>query len=153
MDFSLNFERAVTLSFDRADRTTEKSCFQKLDFPSSPWLLSRVHFTLESVLNDKLPEKHSSCWESPLYLYIPSFWDLYINSCVVSEQSTEMWAIAGKTPILAIADPFGWGTVTLKHRKGPFRAQAWIKWIKRSKAQAKDLRKLNWRHGKDAFWK
>jgi len=24
MDFSLNFERAVTLAFDRADRTTER---------------------------------------------------------------------------------------------------------------------------------
>ena len=121
-EFESKFLEIFKIRFWLSRSDDEKRYFQKLGFSSSPWLLPRVLFTRESVLNDEHLEIFFLL-QSPFDVCIlPTFWDLYCNSHVWLEQSTKIWAIVGKTTILAIAVPFWWG-MTLKHRKSPFRAR------------------------------
>jgi len=73
--------------------------------------------------------------------YIPTLWDLCSNSHVWLEQSTKIWAVVGKTTILAITVPFECG-MTQNTGRVLYKLGS-----NRSKAQAKDLKKLNRRHG------
>jgi len=79
--------------------------------------------------------------KSPFNVYIPTFGDLYSNSYVWFEQNTNIWAIVGKTTILAIAVPFECG-MTLKHRKGPFRARTEL--MKRSGERSQKVELKTW---------
>ena len=81
-----------------------------------------MHFTRESVINDKHLEKYSAyckvLWMSLFKKIEILIADLYFWY----EQSTKAWAIVGTTTILAFAVQFEW-EMALKHRNGPFWAR------------------------------
>jgi len=149
----LHISRASTHVFDRANRTTGRGICENLTFwiLHDSWLFPLVHFTCEKRTNRWTSRELLIVQESPIDVSISNFWDLYCNSCIWLEQSTKVWAIVCKTTILFTLVPFEWG-MSLKHNE-------WIGRVlfelgsNRSRAQVKNLKKLNRRHGKDEFWK
>jgi len=106
-----------------------KRYFQKLDFPSSPWLLPRFHFTRESVLNDKHLEKYFSYWKV-LSMSIFQFFEIFIVIYMFDWSRTRQYGLLwGKRQYWPLRSHVSeeW---PLKHRKGPFQAR--IESMKRS---------------------
>ena len=99
------------------------------------WIFREIVFSLQSLVD----------------IFISTFQDLCFNLYVRLDRSTWIWAVGDNTAILAITVPCRWG----KGRKYNQIVGNALPELgsNRSKAQMQDLKKLNWRHGYDEFWK
>jgi len=145
--FQSKFWKGFNTRFWSSWSDHEKRYLQKLGFPCFLWLLPRVHFTRESVLNDEFLEKYCFYCKVLLMSTFPLF-----KIFIVIHMSN--WNRARK-----------YGMLWIKRQYWPLRSHLSEDWPQntrkvlfelgsnQSKAQAEDLKKLNRWHGKNAFWK